>query len=120
MIPIETPYKVIKYLVKLSDVKTLPKNYESHTLILHFLERGYLTSSGDRTKKLSKTYHFDKPFQESILPLYKKYSSFINRHQIESLENYYTINDFEALILIENDKAQILSEDYSFQTILTK
>lgn len=120
MIPIETPYKVIKYLVKLSDEKTLPKNYESHTLILHFLERGYLTSSGDRTKKLSKTYHFDKPFQESILPLYKKYSSFINRHQIESLENHYTINDFEALILIENDKAQILSEEYSFQTILTK
>lgn len=120
MIPRETPYKVIKYLVKLSNEKTLPKNYENHTLILHFLERGYLTSSGDRTKKLSKTYLFDKLFQESIHPLFEKYSSFINKHQIECLENHYTINDFEALILIEIDKAQILGEDYSFQTILTK
>jgi 5S rRNA maturation endonuclease (ribonuclease M5) len=120
MIPSETPYKVIKYLVKLSDEKTLPKNYESQTLILHFLERGYLTNPGERAKKLSKTYLFDKPFQESINPIFKKYSSFIKKYQIESLENHYTISDFEALILIEVDKAQILSEDYSFQTILTK
>lgn len=120
MIPKETPYKIIKYLVKLSDEKNLPNNYENHILILHFLERGYLTSSDDKSKKLSKTYLFDKPFQESIYPLFEKYSSFIKKHKIEGLENHYTINDFEALVLIEIDKAKILGEDYSFQTILTK
>lgn len=120
MIPPETPYKVITYLVKLSGAKNLPQKYEDDSLVLHFLERGYLTSSRDRIKKLSKTHRFDKPFQESILPLFKKYNLFINKYQIENLENYYTVNDFDVLTLIESDKNQILSEDYSFQTILTK
>ncbi|NOU19710.1 MAG: hypothetical protein HOO91_19305 [Bacteroidales bacterium] len=120
MIPIETPYKVIKYLVKISEEKTLPKNYENETLILHFVERGYLTSSGDRTKKYSKTYLFEKPFVDEVLPSFQKYNSFIKKHRIESLENHYSVNDFEALIQVENNRAKILNDNYSFQTILAK
>lgn len=120
MIPTETPYKVLKYLVKLSDEKGLPKNYESQTLMLHFIERNYLTSPIDSPNKFFKTIYFEEPFTEEIFPSFQKYNSFIKRHQIENLENHYTVQDFEALIQIENDKAGILSNESSFQIILTK
>lgn len=120
MIPTETPYKVLKYLVKLSDEKVLPKNYENETLMLHLVERNYLASPKDNPTKFFKTKDFEEPFTEEIFPSFQKYNSFISKYQIESLENHYSIQEFEALIKIEKDKEQILSSEFSFQTILTQ
>jgi hypothetical protein len=120
MIPTETPYKVLKYLVKLSDEKVLQKNYETETLMLHFVERNYLTSPKDSPNKFFKTKEFEEPFKEEIFPSFQKYNSFIKKFQIENLENHYSIQEFEALIEIEKDKEQIHNKDFSFQTILTQ
>lgn len=119
MIPSNTPYKVLKYLVKISDEKCLPKNYESEALVLYMLERKYLTRAVENPNKICKTSSFEKPFAEDIFPLFLKYDSFINKHQIENLENHCSVEEFEALILIENEKSKIIRNEYSFQTILT-
>lgn len=120
MIPTETPYKVIKYLVKISKEKTLQKNYESETLILHWVERNFLASTKESPNKFYKTNLFDEPFNEEIFPSFQKYNSFIQKHQIENLENHYSVQEFETLIQIEKDKFEIIKDEYTFQTILTK
>jgi hypothetical protein len=118
MIPGEMPYKILKYLVKISDEKCLPKKYDSDAFMLHLFERNYLIK--ESPNKICKTISFEELFAEEILPFYLKYDLFIKKHQIENLENHYSIQEFEALIQIENDKVQILSNEHSFQTILTK
>lgn len=120
MIPSETPYKVIKYLVRISEEKSLQKNYESETLMLHWIERGYIANPKESPNKFFKTNLYDEPFAEEIFPLFQKYNSFIKKHKIENLENHYSVQDFEALIQIERGKVEILKDEHSFQTILTK
>jgi len=120
MIPSETPYKVLKYLVKFYDQKGLPKQYESDTLILHFVERNFLTISKDSPNKFFKTKAFEEAFREDIFPSFQKYNSFISKHQIEDLENHYSVQEFEALIQIENEGAEIVKNKSSFQSILTQ
>ena len=120
MIPTETPYKVIKYLVKIAESKSLEKNYEGEKLMLHWVERNFLTSPIESPNKFFKTNLFDEPFTEEIFPLFQKYNSFISKYQIENLENHYSVQEFEALILIESEKVEILRTELSFQTILTK
>lgn len=120
MIPTETPYKVIKYLVKISEEKSLQKNYESETIMIHWIERNFIAISKESPNKFFKTNLFDEPFIEEIFPSFQKYNSFIKKYQIENLENHYSIQDFESLIEIENDKEEILTNESSFQTILTK
>ena len=118
MIPEKTPYKILKYLVKISDKKCLPKNYENDAFILYLLERNYLSKQS--SNKFCTTNLFEELFSEDILPLFHKYDSFINKHQIVNLENHYSIQEFEALIQIKNDKVEILNNEHSFLTILTK
>lgn len=120
MIPTETPYKVIKYLVRISEEKSLQKNYESETLMIHWIERKFITIPKENPNKFFKTNLFDEPFNEEILPSFQKYNSFIKKHQIENLENHYTIKDFESLIEIESNQEEILANESSFQTILTR
>lgn len=118
MIPSNTPYKALKYLVRISDEKCLPKNYESESLMLYLLERNYLTKASPN--KFCKSNSFDELFAEEIFPLFQKNDSFIKKYQIENLENYYSVQEFETLIKIENDKEEILSNEYSYQTVLTR
>jgi len=118
MISPETPYKVLKYLVKISNKKCLPKNYENDPLILHFIDRNYLIVSKN-SKKFCRTNSFEQSFIEEIFPLYQKYDSFIKKNQIENLENHYSVKDFGNLIKIENNKDEILNNEYTFQSILT-
>lgn len=118
MIPEKTPYKVVKYLVKISNKRCLPMNYESDAFILFLIERNYL--SKQKPNKLCTTSLFEELFATDVLPLFQKYNSFIEKYQIVKLENYYSIQEFEALIQIENDKVEILNNEYSFQTILTR
>lgn len=117
MIPSEMSYKVLKYLVKISDEKCLPKKYDNVAYMLHLFERNYLIK--ERPNKICKTTSFEELFTDEILPFFQKYDLFIKKFQIENLENHYSIQEFEALIKIENDKAEILSNEHSFQTILT-
>ncbi len=120
MIPTNTPYKVLKYLVKIADEKCLPKKYESDALILHFIEREYLITPKESLRKFYKTNFFQEPYANEIFPAFQKYSSFIRKHQIENLENHYSVQEFDALILIENKRGEILDNNFSFQTILTQ
>ncbi len=119
MIPTETSYKVLKYLVKLSAEKTLPKNYENDTLMLHLVERKYLSSPKESPNKFFKTKDFDETFAEEIFPSFQKYNSFIKKYQIEGLENYFSIQELESLIRIENDREQILDSEKSQKEIAT-
>lgn len=116
MIPEETPYKVLKYLVRLSEEGSLQKKYESETLILHFLERNYLKEHSNR---FEKTQYFDEPFKRDILPAVEKYKVFIGKYYIGNLENHYSVEEFEGLIKIESERDEIISNTSSLQTILT-
>jgi hypothetical protein len=120
MIPAETPFKVLKYLMKLSDEKVLPKNYENETLMLHFVERNYLTSPKNSPNKFFKTKDFEDILAEEIFPAFQKYDSFIKSCQIDKLGNHCTIKELEALIEIKKTKEKILCSEFSFQTILTQ
>ncbi len=120
MIPLNTPYKVLKYLVNISDKQCLPKKYESDALILHFIERKYLIKPKENLSKFYKTNLFEEPYTNIIFPAFQKYYLFIRKHQIENLENHYSVQEFDALILIDNRKEEILNNEYSFQTVLTQ
>ena len=53
MIPTDTPYKVIKYLVKLSNEKVLPKNYVSDKFMIHLVDREIIVEpNGSQNKFL--------------------------------------------------------------------
>jgi len=116
MIPLETPYKVIKYLVNLYDKKVLPKNYENEKLILHFCERQWIVNVESSKTKFAKAKKFEENYFEEILPAFEKYNSFIRKHHIENLENHYSIGELDTLFLIDNDKPQFLT----LEEILTK
>jgi hypothetical protein len=120
VIPPSTPFKVLKYLVKISGEKSSPKKYVSDSLILHFIERKYLKTPKESHRRFYKSSSFEEPFTNKIFPAFRKYDLFIKKHQIENLENHYSVQEFDALILIEKNKEEILDADYSFQTILTQ
>lgn len=108
------------YLVKINEDKSSPKKYESDALILHFIERKYLTTPKESHRKFYKSSSFEEPFTNEIFPTFRKYDSFIKKYQIENLENHYSVQEFDTLIQIENERVKILNAEYSFQTILTQ
>lgn len=116
MIPLETPYKVVKYLVNLFDKKVLQKNYEKEKLVIYLLDRKCITKAEGSTTKFAKTNNFDENYFEEILPAFQKYDSFIKQHQIEFVETHYSIGDLDNLILIDNEKPNNLT----LQEILAK
>lgn len=116
MIPIETPYKVIKYLENLYHKKVLPKNYENENLIIYLEQRKYIIDSERSKTKFIKTKNFDEFYFEEIFYAFQKYDSFIKHHQIEYLENHYSIGDLDNLILIDDEKPNNLT----LQEILAK
>lgn len=117
MIPAETPYKVLKYLFKLAETESLQKKYDSETIILHWIERNYLN---ERSGRFVKTPRFTEPFDRDIAPAIHRYGDFIEKYQIENLENHYSIGEFEGLIKIENEKGEILKEEFTLQSLLTR
>jgi hypothetical protein len=54
-----------------------------------------------------------------IQPIQVGLQTFIDRHSLQSLENYYSIDELETLIRIETDRERILSSDFSLQQILS-
>lgn len=120
MIPENTPYKVLKYLINFFSEKIQPMKYESDPFMLYLLERGFLIRLRENPTKFCTTHLFEELFAKEIILLFQKFNSFIKKYQIENLENYYSVQEFEALIKIENDRVDILSGEHSFQVILTK
>jgi hypothetical protein len=116
MIPLNTQYKVIKYLVKLSEHNVLSKNHENDKYIIHFLDRKFIVVAPDSPNKFIITKDFNEVFRKEIYPLFQKYDNFIKLHQIEIIENYYTIGDLDSLMLIDSEQPTNLS----LQEILAK
>lgn len=116
MIPKDTPYKVIKYLVKLSNEKVLPKNYVSDKFIIHLADREFIVELNENKNKFTTTEKFNEIYFREILPAFQKYDSFIKQHQIENVETHYSIGDLYNLILIDNEKPNNLT----LQEILSK
>ena len=116
MIPIDIPYKVIKYLVKLSKEKVLSKNYQNDKFIIHLKDRGIILDLIQSKNKFTIADSFKEIYIKEIFPSFQKYSSFIKLYEIENLENYCTIDDLDKLILISIEKPINLT----FQEILTK
>lgn len=116
MIPTDTPYKVIKYLVKLSNEKVLPKNYVSDKFMIHLVDREIIVEPNGSQNKFTTTERFKEIHSREILPTFQKYDSFIKRHQIENVETHYSIGDLDNLILIDNEKP----DNLTLQEILAK
>lgn len=116
MIPTDTPYKVIKYLMNLFDRKVLPKHHEKENFVIHLLERNCIEEAEGNKSKFAKTKKFDENYFEEILPAFQKYDAFIRQHQIENVETHYSIGDLDNLILIDNEKP----DNLTLQEILAK
>ena len=116
MIPVETPYKVLKYLVNLFDKKVLQKNYEKEKLVIYLIERKCISEAEGSKTKFTKTNKFDENYFDEILRAFQKYDSFIKQHQIEFVETHYSIGDLDNLILIDNEKP----DNLTLQEILSK
>lgn len=113
----DTPYKVVKYLAKLSSEKVSTKNFQNENFIRFLIDRQFL-KEGD--KQFSTTKKFEEKYLDEIQTSFAKCKSFIERHQLGYLENHYSIKEFEALTEIEKDKQKIIEQEISFQNILTK
>ncbi len=116
MIPADTPYKIIKYLVKLSKEGALTKNHLSDKFIIYLTDRKFIIETTNSKNKFTITESFKKKYSNEIYPIFQKCNSFIKKHQIENLENYYSVDDMEKLILIDIEKPTKLS----LQEILSK
>ena len=115
IIPKDTPFKVLKYLSQLHTTSNSPLKYEKEKVIIYLLDNKYLEKEGKRVIILKD---FATKYREYILPVFQNINSFVSKHKIEYIEDYYTIFDCECLLKIESDKDKL--EDYTFQQILTE
>jgi hypothetical protein len=116
IIPPETPYRLLKYFNKLFLEKQGGDTYPNEKIILHLKDRAYLTILEGRVHG-SKT--FDDAYLNNIQPVHVRLQTFIDQHSLQSLENHYSIGEFETLLRIEKEKDQIISSDFSLQQILS-
>lgn len=112
----DTPYKVVQYLVKLSNEKVLPIAYKDENYIRHLIDRKAIEPNG---KQFSITKKFEENFSKEIQDVFNKCNSFITKYGFSYLENHYSIEEIEALINIERDKSKIIKQEIAFQNILT-
>ncbi len=68
-------------------------------------------------KNISKTFHYDKFYIETIQPKFSKYKSLIERYNLENTN--FDETELEALVRIEEDKKQILDSGKSQKEIST-
>jgi len=115
IIPNDTPFKVLKYLSLLHTTSNSPLKYEKTKVIIYLLDNKYLEKDG---KKIVVLKDFATKYAEFIFPVLKDINSFINKHKIEYIADYYTVFDFECLLKIESDKDKL--GEYTFQQILTE
>jgi hypothetical protein len=111
----DTPYKVLKYLAKLSTQKIFPVDFQDENFILYLIDRQFLKFEG---KQFSITKKFEEKYSEEIDTVFSNCRSFIEQYKLSYLENYYSIQEFEALIKIEHNKQKIIEQEISLQNIL--
>lgn len=113
----DAPYKVVHYLAKLSKEKVLPASYRDENYIRYLLDRKFIEETG-------KQFSITKKFEENVLhelgTVFNRCSSFLAKHGLGYLANYYSVEEIEALIKIEEEKQEIIENEMSLQNILTK
>ncbi len=117
MLQLDTPYKILKYLIKLNDEKILVKKFTSDKIIIHLTDRGFMESFGNKFKITEK---FIEKYNTDFLPEYNKCDNFLKKFGIEYLENHSTIGEIEKLLLVEENRNKIIIQNYSHQQILTE
>ena len=115
IIPIDTPFKVLKYLSKFNTNHSGYIKYEKEKIITYLFENKYLNKDG---KKFIISESFKIKYIDFIEPKYKEIKLLIDKYKIEYVEDYYTIFDFNCLTEIEKDKAKI--KEFTFQQLVTK
>jgi hypothetical protein len=111
----DTPYKVVKYLTKLSSIKVLPIEYAKENYIRYLIDRKAIEEKG---KKLGTTKKFYDSFADEITDTFSHCSAFIEKFSFDYLENHYSVGEIETLIKIENEREKILESDNALTNIL--
>ena len=117
IVPPDTSYKVFKYLNKLHLERGAREKYADEKLIIYLKDRGYIQSAAG---KLLSTSKFANLYVNEILPLHIKIQEFIDSHGLQRMESHYLLSDFAGLILVANEKLDILEKELSLQQILSK
>jgi hypothetical protein len=111
----DTPYKVVKYLAKLSSVKVLPIEFAKENYIRYLIDRKAIEEKG---KKLGTTKKFYDSCCEEIIDTFNQCSSFMEKFSFDYLENHYSIGEIETLIKIETEREKIIESDIALTNIL--
>lgn len=101
MIQPDLPYKVLKYLNKLAEEGILPVKYKKIGYIIYLKHKNHLIESSG---KLSITSTFKEKYEVEILPVFNKYNCFIQKFQIQYLEQHYSIGDLDKLMQIAEEQ----------------
>src|SRR3972149_6920337 len=117
MLQLDTPYKILKYLVKLNDEKILIKNYTGDKLIIHLLDRGFIEPVSNKFKITEK---FNEKYKIDFFPEFGKSDNFLKKFNLEYLENHCNIGEIRKLIQVEENRDKIINQNYSHQQILTE
>jgi hypothetical protein len=111
----DTPYKVVKYLTKLSAVKVLPIEFAKENYIRYLIDRKAVEEKG---KKLGTTKKFYDSFADEITDTFNQCNSFIEKFSFDYLENHYSVGEIETLIKIETEREKIIENDIALTNIL--
>src|SRR4051794_41117652 len=104
----DTPYKVLQYLIKLSNDKALPICYKNENYIRYLVDRKAIAIIG---KQFSITRKFEESLLKQIESTFMQCNSFIEKYDLAYLENHYSIEEVEALIKIESEKQKIIEQE---------
>jgi hypothetical protein len=116
VVPKDTPYKTLSFLNRIFLEKSVIESYLSEKLFIHLISRGYISHTNGRLHATSK---FEELYLNEIQPLYLELQRFLDLHQLQKIQNHYSIGDIESLKLIAVERERILSTDLSFQQILS-
>jgi hypothetical protein len=111
----DTPYKVVKYLTKLSAIKVLPIEFTKENYIRYLIDRKAVEEKG---KKLGTTKKFYDSFADEITYTFNQCNSFIEKFSFDYLENHYSVGEIETLIKIETEREKIIENDIALTNIL--
>jgi len=112
----DTPYKVIKYLAQFRDKKSILIAYNNENYIRFLLDRKAIEPS---SKEFFATNKFYAIHLEEVINSFTLCRSFIEKYSLEYLENYYNIEEIEALMLIEREKEKIIESGLALTNILS-
>lgn len=116
VIPKETPYKVLGLLNRIFLEKSVKQNYLEDQLVIHFINRGYITNVNSQ---LHSSQKFDQIYLNDVQPFYLELQRFLDAYQLHKLQHHYTVGDVQCLMVIAIEKDKILASDLSFQQILS-